>query len=315
VNDRRILVLACVAPVLVAGGVWLLPRRTIEPPHLPVAAADEIDASVIPWCAPGLEAIPGAGCFAAARGAPPNAPVVLYLHGMYERSAGVDEELDRQRRVAAHATARGFAVLALRGKEGECNSRPELATWFCWPSNERTAQDAVAFVSAWRPALRETERRAGAGKRFVLGFSNGAFFAGLLAVRAHFEAAAFVVAHGGPVEPVHALGAKPPLLLMSADDDESQDGMIRFDGELARDAWPHEVYARGGGHALTDDDIEAALTFFVRAEREKVPLSPPLTTHRPQPHARDAAPSSPAADAEPDEPAPSEGSDEPDDAP
>src|SRR5262249_46777228 len=139
-----------------------------------------------------------------------------------------------------HATARGFAVLALRGRLGECNARPELATWYCWPSNERTAHDAPDFVAAWGPALREAERRSG-GPRMVLGFSNGAFFAGLLAVRAHFEAAAFVVAHGGPVEPVRAAGAKPPLLLMSADEDVSTEGMMRFDTLLAREAWPHEV--------------------------------------------------------------------------
>ena len=73
-------------------------------------------------------------------------------------------------------------------------------------------------------------------------------------------------------------------------------------GELARDAWPHEVYARAGGHALTDDDIDAALTFFVRIQHEKVPLSPPLSAHRPQPHARDAAPPGAiASDAEPED--------------
>jgi hypothetical protein len=47
----------------------------------------------------------------------------------------------------------------------------------------------------------------------VLGFSNGGFFAGLLAARGWFEAEAFAVGNAGPVEPVHALAAKPPLLL------------------------------------------------------------------------------------------------------
>jgi predicted esterase len=193
--------------------------------------------------------------------------------------------MDRQHRVAERATAHGFAVLALRGKVGECITSPELATWFCWPSNEHTASDAPAFVASWAPALRAAEQRTGAGgKRFVLGFSNGAYFSGLLAVGAHFGASAFAVANGGTVEPVHAAGAKPPIILLSADSDESQPGMIQFDAELTREQWPHEVYARAGGHALQNEDIDAVLSFFVRSQVEKVPLSPPITTHRPQPH-------------------------------
>jgi len=266
----------------------LASTRGGSPPAPPPPPAPEEDAAIVPWCADGLEAIRGGGCFARPHdGRDPHATLVLYLHGMYERDA-FPEELDRQRRVAKRATARGFGVLALRGRLGECNARPELATWYCWPSNERTAGDAPDFVAAWSAALREAESRTGGGPRVVLGFSNGAFFAGLLAVRAHFEASAFVVAHGGPVEPVRALGAKPPLLLMSADDDVSTDGMMRFDAALAREKWPHEVYARSGGHALTDDDIEAALTFFTRAARETLPLAPPLTTHRPSPTYLDA---------------------------
>jgi predicted esterase len=86
------------------------------------------------------------------------------------------------------------------------------------------------------------------------------------------------------VESVHALGAKPPLLLMSADEDPSQEGMLRFDDELTRDGWLHENYSRAGTHELTDDEIEAALTFFVRLRREQLPLAPPLSTHRPRVH-------------------------------
>ena len=294
-KERQTLVAAGLGLVVVAGGAWLFTRGARSEPPIAMAAEvpeDEGDAAIVDWCAQGLEPIRGGGCFAPAKGSVQDAPIVLYLHGMYERTAGVADELDRQHRVAARATARGFNVLALRGREGECNARPELATWFCWPSNERTAHDAPELVRAWSPALRETERRAGKGPRYVLGFSNGAFFAGLLAVGAHFDAAGFAVANGGPVEPVHALGAKVPLLLMSADEDESQEGMIRFDAELTKDEWPHEIYARGGGHALHDEDIDAALTFFTRSQREKLPFTPPLSAHRPQPHARDSAPPS-----------------------
>jgi hypothetical protein len=121
----------------------------------------------------------------------------------------------------------------------------------------------------------------------VLGFSNGGYFAGLIASRGLLDADAIVVAHGGPVEPVTALRGTPPLLLLSADDDVAQDEMIRFDEELGRAHWAHDSYARGGGHALADQDIDAALAFFARVG-EPLPLQPPLSLHRAVRHLRDA---------------------------
>jgi predicted esterase len=269
---------------IAAGGTaaWMIRRPTAPPVVLDLPASE--DAGVIAWCAPGLEPIAGGGCFAPARVPTSSPQLIVYLHGRYERSATADE-MDRQRRLAERATAHGYSVLALRGQVGECITSPELATWYCWPSNEHTAHDAASFVEGWKSALGAVERRIGPGiKRFVLGFSNGAFFAGLLAVGGYFDATAFAIANGGTVEPVHPARGKPPVLLLSADSDESQAGMIQFDTELTREGWPHEVYARAGGHALLDQDIDAVVTFFTRCQREALPLSPPLTTHRPQPH-------------------------------
>jgi hypothetical protein len=81
----------------------------------------------------------------------------------------------------------------------------------------------------------------------------------------------------------------PPLLLLSADDDVAQEDMIRLDEDLSREQWPHDSYARGGAHGLTDGDIEAALAFFARAH-EPLPLAPPLPLHRPAHHAHETAP-------------------------
>ena len=64
------------------------------------------------WCAPGYDAIAG-GCLALSASAKGPQPVVVYLHGRYARDAAA-EEVDRQRRLAALATAHGFAVLAPR---------------------------------------------------------------------------------------------------------------------------------------------------------------------------------------------------------
>jgi predicted esterase len=206
------------------------------------------------------------------------------LHGRYERDAAFDET-DRQRRLAARATARGFAVVALRGELGACTG-PGLSTWFCWPSTR--SNDAIAaFLRSWNQALDAAQARARSPARYVLGFSNGGYFVGLVATRGLFDASAFVIAHGGPVEPVQAVGNKRPMLLLSADDDVAQDDMIRFDEELAREGWARESYARPGGHALTDGDIDSAIAFFADAG-DKRPFSPHSSLHRPVRHARDA---------------------------
>ena len=78
------------------------------------------------------------------------------------------------------------------------------------------------------------------------------------------------------------------MLLLSADDDISQDEMIRFDEDLVREKWAHDSYARSGGHALTDEDIDAAIAFFSRSG-EALPLEPPLPLHRAVHHEHEAA--------------------------
>jgi predicted esterase len=272
------------------GAAFALGRH--KQPQTPAQASTSAVAAVwagppAEWCPGGFDPLPGDACLASPpeRRTPP--PIVLYLHGRYARDAATDE-VDRQGRLAARATARGFAVLALRGRIGACRA-PELATWYCWPSNAQSADGAAAIVETWRGTLAEVGQRLGSPpRRFVLGFSNGGYFAGLLAVRGLFDADAFVIAHGGPVEPVRALRGKPPLLLLSADDDVAQDDMIRFDEELTRELWAHDSYARSGGHGLTDQDIDAALMFFMRAE-DRMPLDPPLSLHRAVRHSRDAA--------------------------
>ncbi len=244
-------------------------------------ATREQDADAVPWCAPGLEPIAGGGCFAAPAAAVRGpTPLVVYLHGRHA-PANVDEELRRQSRVAKQAVARGIAVLALRGKQGECTD-PMFADYWCWPSNERSALDAKGFVDAWAPALAAAEKRTGKGPRMVLGFSNGGYFTTLLATRGLFAADAFTIAGAGPVGTTVARGTRAPILLVTADDDPSNEEMIRLSEDLTQLRWPHQIVAREGGHELVDWDIDMALTFFVRTRTEKLPLEPPLSTRAPR---------------------------------
>lgn len=285
--------------VAVAGTVFL---RGQKPSHAadgaPAVASAEAKGD---FCAEGLEGIAGGGCFAAPADVSPNTPVplIIYLHGRYANGANADE-LDRQARVARMGKQKGYATLALRGALGECTD-PKLADWWCWPSNEKNAGDGAAFVARWSTAIETAEGRIGkGGPRYLLGFSNGAYFATLIATRALMPFDAVVVAHGGPVQPTRADGSKMPMLLVTADEDASNDEMVRLASELSREKWPSQIIAREGGHALPDWDVEMALSFFTRTRSEPMPLDPPLSTRpvkgRVEPSSAPTAPGGTASD-------------------
>jgi len=278
-RTQGLLIGAAALGVAIAGGVALVLRsRRVEPP-VPVAEIAE-DAGIEAWCASGLTAIAGGGCFAAPARPERPSPLLIYVHGRYSPKT-LDDELTRQARVARLGTAKGFGVLAMRGTQGEC-TQPELADTWCWPSNPRNAEHGAAFVTRFEPAVAAAKSELGEGPTVLLGFSNGAYFATLIAMRALAPFDAIAIAHGGPVQPTIATGAMPPLLLLTADEDPSDGEMRELDAELARVKWPHELVSREGGHALPETDVAFALTFFDRALRERLPLSPPLQAPRPR---------------------------------
>jgi predicted esterase len=272
------------AGAVLAAGVYLTRARDLPP--APVAEAP-VDAGIEAWCASGLTPIEGGGCFAAPRDLEAPVPLLVYLHGRYAPKT-VDEELVRQDRVARLGIAKGFAVLALRGVQGEC-TQEELADCWCWPSNPRNADHGASFFQRFGPAMTAARKRVGPGPTNLLGFSNGAYFAALIATRGFGPFDAIAIAHGGPVQPTHAAGATPPLLLITADDDPSDGEMRQLDAELGRERWAHELVAREGGHALPEWDVDVALTFFARVRKERLPLAPPLQPSRPRP-SKDAQP-------------------------
>ncbi len=281
------LAVAAALAVLAIGSV-VFSRRAPAPLLADAGVPSEAGEEV--WCAEGLAKIEGGGCFAppsVAGGASAPVPLLVYLHGRYSPKM-LDEEAARQSRVAHLGNAKGYAVLAMRGTQGEC-TQEELVDMWCWPSNPRNVDHGPAFFERIKPAMAAARGRLGgaAGPNVLLGFSNGAYFAALIATRSLGPFDAIAIAHGGPVQPTHAVGTTPPVLLITADDDPSDGEMRQLDAELTREKWAHELVSREGGHALPDWDVEIALTFFARTQSERLPLVPPLQSPRPAP-VRDA---------------------------
>jgi predicted esterase len=265
---QRLFWLSCATSVLAACLLLVStsPARAAEEDNSP-------DAPVVRWCGRGLEPVAGGGCYAAPDATTEPLPLIIYLHGLFEPGPLEEAERERQARLAQQAVAAGFAVLALRGAEGECALTPENATKICWPSNEKKANDAPRFVEGWEPAMQAAESRHAVSQRFVLGFSNGGYFAGLIALRDLYDADAFVIDGAGPVEPVKAIGPKRPMLLLSGRSDAAHHEMLRLDEELADELWPHEHRVREGGHDLTESDIATALPFFQRIVEQSAQAS------------------------------------------
>lgn len=267
----------------VTAGVVLVSAYAIGRGHRPAppppAAAPRAHLPEADWCKPPYRAIPG-GCLALPARA--NAELLVYLHGMYAEGAAADEE-ERRARVARIATARGMTVLALRGKRGEC-TQAAAKTWFCWPSNPDNVADAPAFAAGVAGAIAEAERLIGpASRRLLLGFSNGGYFAAILATRSLVPFDAIAIAGAGAPPPYAPPAQRPPMLLLGADEDPSVESLLELDRELSRGGWPHALVGREGGHALVDSDVTHAVTFFERTRNEPLPLSPPLSARAPKP--------------------------------
>lgn len=227
------------------------------PPRAALAPSDS-------WCPDGFEVGPQDTCFAVPEPHGKDTPVLVYLHGMY-RGHGSPEEWALVRT----ATQRGFAVVVPRGKRGQCAWKAELADHFCWPHEPEDAQSFRATVAEWDRVLWQVDALLDGGThpRFVLGSSNGGFFAAHLAAARLFKAEGWAIVNGGALN-----GAPPPppggapMLIVAADDD-AEPGPRALHADLAKHGVPHAFCGRPGGPALSAADVDGALAFFRKVTR------------------------------------------------
>jgi dienelactone hydrolase len=166
------------------------------------------------------------------------------------------EDIVRERFDAA-----GFDVWLPRGRAGLCDWDEAVRSAECWPSDERHIQDAADIMGEWRAAL--------AGRRpLVVGFSNGAAFAVLLAVHGLLDACAFVALHGVPAGSLRRTkDARPtPILFVGARGASWEaDQIASAERALSLSGWPHQSAMREGLHGVTIEDLDLAVDFARRA--------------------------------------------------
>jgi predicted esterase len=193
--------------------------------------------------------------------------LVIFLHGVIQPDTGWQWA---QQRGAARAGAKhGFSVLMPRGRRGI--GPKTMEDWWTWPtaaSAQKTHEDAL--IAEWDAARAELERRT--GKRFervyVFGFSNGAYYATSLAMRARLPVAGYgVFAGGSGATYLERAGARAkeraPIFVGWGGKDKAhadQEALVRM---LRKLKWPSKSLGqKRAGHAMTDEQVTQAVAFL-----------------------------------------------------
>ncbi len=215
------------------------------------------------WCPDGFEVGPQDTCFAVPERTTKDTPVLVYLHGQYAGHGSPEEW-----RLVRGAVDKGFAVVVPRGKRGLCAWKAELKDHFCWPQEVDDPHAFKAIVAEWDRVLWQVDSiMEGSHKRYVLGFSNGGFFADYLATHGFFPASAWAIVNAGPLGPMQKPGKAAPVLLVSAQEDTFQGPQMKtLHEDLGKASWTHAFCTRPGPHPLAQPDVDAALAFFKKEQ-------------------------------------------------
>jgi poly(3-hydroxybutyrate) depolymerase len=214
------------------------------------------------WCPEGFEVGPQDTCFAVPETTTKDTPIIVYLHGMYAGHGSAEEWA-----LVRSVVAKGFAVVVPRGKRGLCAWKEELKDHFCWPQETEDPQAFKNVVAEWDRVLWQVDAimEGGAHKRYVLGYSNGGFFAEYLAAHALFPAQAYAIVNGGPLGPAVKPAKAVPMLLVAADGDPDQAPKMKELHEgFSKLGWLHAFCTRPGPHPLAAQDVDVSVRFFKR---------------------------------------------------
>ncbi len=233
--------------------------RPAEPPK---EAADGKKPS--DWCAPELEALPHDVCYA--KGPKSKAgkrTLVIFLHGLVQEGSGWQHSL--QKGLANAGKRLGFSLFAPRGRLSAGSSNKDDT--YAWPSKSRAVEDEV--VEEWMQAKALVEKREGASfdEVYVMGFSNGAFYAASLALRGRLDVDGYAVfaggaAHKGTLANAKAVKNKKPIFLGIASKDDTAKDERELAKALKKAKWPSRSISRPVGHVVADDHLEKALEFL-----------------------------------------------------
>jgi predicted esterase len=98
-----------------------------------------------------------------------------------------------------------------------------------------------------------------------MGYSNGGFFAAMIAFHQLLDAQGFAILHAGHCNGASfaAEKAKPCLLIAAGDDPWQKPKMIALHDVLCKSGWTSDLQIRAGSHILSKEDSDKAMQFFM----------------------------------------------------
>jgi predicted esterase len=225
------------------------------------------------FCAPELQALDGGACFFAAKGGDAKAPrtLVLFLHSLVP--ARGQFQWEQQRTMARVATRFGMSVLMPRGRLGIGPGRaPDVWAWPTSHAAEQTVEPEI--LAEWDKLRAEITGADGPFERvFVTGFSNGAYYATSLAVRARIDAEGYAVFAGGSGSRWIAARArqaprKTPLFIGYGTRDAARHDARALGQLLGRLKWPYRMRSANVGHTVTNDLLDQAFEYLASASTQ-----------------------------------------------
>lgn len=223
-----------------------------------------------PWCAPGIEPLPGNVCYLDGELAGRDRrTLVVFLHGAVAKDT--TWQWNHMRGLARLAKGNRVDVVFPRS--------PRAPAGWVWPGSlaaQRKVEDAL--VREWMDAKAVLEQRAGRpyDDVFVMGFSSGAYFVSSLAMRGRLDVDGYAVFAGGQATARAAapeIRFAPVFVGVCAEDDGSAAHARGFGRALAAAGIRRAVLEQPVGHGLSHVHFGAAIRWLRRAKDDRGALA------------------------------------------
>ncbi|WP_437901147.1 alpha/beta hydrolase [Sorangium sp. So ce124] len=222
------------------------------------------------WCSAGWIGLDDHTCFHVPETALRGAPILYVLHGAM---APDSLPVDLQATAAEAAEALGAVAVFPRGRQGLCTWDPSVETYSCWPTRRETVDAAApALLEEWMRAEALMERILGQtfGGRYVMGFSNGGYFASYVALEGlvAVDGAALVGAGRMVIEEDLFSEERPPIFIAVGELELASTiaSAENLADVLTQHGWEHELVVHPErGHEIHADDFSRAWETWLAA--------------------------------------------------
>ncbi|WP_441286170.1 alpha/beta hydrolase [Sorangium sp. KYC3313] len=222
------------------------------------------------WCSAGWIGLDDHTCFHVPETALRGAPILYVLHGAM---APDSLPVALQATAAEAAEALGAVAVFPRGRPGLCTWDPSVETYSCWPTRRETVDaEAPALLEEWMRAEALMARILGRtfGGRYVMGFSNGGYFASYVALEGLVAVnGAALVGAGRMVIEEHLFSEERPPIFIAVGVLELASTIASAENladVLTQHGWEHELVVHPGrGHEIHADDFSRAWETWIAA--------------------------------------------------